>query len=148
MRRNIKKVYLGEWMLAKGGVNAMTAGDVSSVAQHVQRQYGFLQTFADQIKNGELSVGQIRSRSEMYLHSSTQAFERGQASSFGIELPEYPGDGNQICLSRCKCRWNIVRGDDGAIQAYWLMNITAEHCESCRQNTAKWNPYIIRSEDT
>ena len=148
MRRNIKKVYLGEWMLAKGGVNAMTAADVSSVAQHVQRQYGFLQTFADQIKNGELSVGQIRSRSEMYLHSSTQAFERGQASSFGIELPEYPGDGNQICLSRCKCRWNIVRGDDGAIQAYWLMNITAEHCESCRQNTAKWNPYIIRSEDT
>ena len=147
MRRLIKKAYLSQFMLAKGGVNAMTTRDVASVARQIVRQYGFFQNFANQIKNGELSVGQIRSRSEMYLHSSTQAFERGQASSFGIDLPEYPGDGNQVCLSRCKCRWQITRKDDGTIQAHWILNITAEHCESCRQNAARWNPYIIESGD-
>ena len=148
MRRLIKKAYLGEWMLAKGGINAMTTRDVASIASHTLRQYGFLQNFATQIKEGELSVGQIRSRSEMYLHSSTQAYERGQASSFDIDLPEYPGDGNQICLSRCKCRWQIVRQEDGTVESHWLVNIAAEHCESCRQNTARWNPFIIPSEGT
>lgn len=146
VRRHIKKVYLGEWLLAKGGVNAMTTSDVRLVGIHVQRQYQFLQNFIEQVRNGELSAAQIRSRTEMYVHSATQAYERGQASSYDIDLPEYPGDGNQICLSRCKCRWEIVRTDT-QIQAHWLMNITAEHCESCRQNTAKWNPFIIEIDE-
>ena len=145
IRRQIKKTYLGEWMLSRGGVNAMTSDDVRGVGIHVQRQYQFLQNFVEQVRNGELSVAQIRSRTEMYIHSATQAYERGQASSFGIDLPEYPGDGNQICLSRCKCRWEIVE-QETEIHAHWLVNIAAEHCESCRQNTAKWNPYIIEVE--
>ena len=145
VRRHIKKAYLGEWLLGKGGINAMTSDDVRLVGIHTQRQYGFLQNFVEQIRNGELSVAQIRSRTEMYIHSATQAYERAQASSYGIGLPEYPGDGNQICLSRCKCRWEIVVTET-EIQAHWLMNITAEHCESCRENTAKWNPYIIPIE--
>ena len=146
VRRHIKKVYLGEWLLAKGGVNAMLSNDVRLVGVHVQRQYQFLQSFIEQVRNGELSAAQIRARTEMYIHSATQAYERGQASSYDIDLPEYPADGNQICLSRCKCRWEIVV-KESEIHAHWLMNITAEHCESCRQNTAKWNPYIIRLEN-
>lgn len=146
IRRHIKKTYLGEWLLGKGGVNAMTANDVRLVGIHVHRQYEFLQNFVEQIRNGELSVAQIRSRTEMYIHSATQAYERGQASSYDVDLPEYPGDGNQICLSRCKCRWEIVRTDT-EIQAHWLVNIAVEHCESCRNNTAKWNPLRIPIED-
>lgn len=142
VRRHVKKVYLGEWLLAKGGVNAMSANDVRLVGIHVQRQYQFLQNFIEQVRNGELSAAQIRARTEMYIHSATQAYERGQASSHAIDLPEYPADGNQRCLSRCKCRWEIVVKET-EIHAHWLMNITAEHCESCRQNTAKWNPYVI-----
>ena len=120
IRRHIKKTYLGEWLLGKGGVNAMTANDVRLVGIHVHRQYEFLQNFVEQIRNGELSVAQIRSRTEMYIHSATQAYERGQASSYDVDLPEYPGDGNQLCLSRCKCRWEIVRTDT-EIQAHWLV---------------------------
>ena len=146
IRRHIKKTYLGEWLLGKGGVNAMTANDVRLVGIHVHRQYEFLQNFVEQIRNGELSVAQIRSRTEMYIHSATQAYERGQASSYDVDLPEYPGDGNQLCLSRCKCRWEIVRTDT-EIQAHWLVNIAVEHCESCRNNTAKWNPLRIPIED-
>ena len=147
MRRLIRKAYLSQYLLAKGGVNAITRRDITDIASLTLRQYGYLQNFARQIKNGELSINQIRARSEMYLHSSTQAYERGQAASFGIDLPEYPGDGNQICLSRCKCRWEITRKDDGTIEAYWRINITAEHCKSCKDNRARWNPYIIESED-
>ena len=145
IRRHIKKSYLGEWLLGKGGINAMTADDVRLVGIHVHRQYEFLQNFVEQARNGELSVAQIRSRTEMFIHSATHAYERAQASSYSIDLPEYPADGNQICLSRCKCRWNIVRTDT-EIRAHWVMNITAEHCESCRGNAAKWNPYIIEIE--
>ena len=147
VRRHIKKVYLGEWLLGKGGVNAMTANDVRLVGIHVHRQYEFLQNFIEQVRNGELSVAQIRSRSEMYIRSATHAYERGQASSYDVDLPEYPGDGNQICLSRCRCRWEIVRTDT-EIQARWLVNIAVEHCESCRNNTATWNPLRIPIEDS
>lgn len=145
IRRHIKRAYLGEWLLGKGGINAMTSDDVRLVGIHVQRQYQYLQNFVEQVRNGELSVAQIRSRTEMYMHSATQAYERAQASSYGIDLPEYPADGNQICLSRCKCRWEIVVHET-EIHAHWLMNIAAEHCESCRENTAKWNPFIIPIE--
>ena len=147
MRRLIRKSYMTEFLFAKGGVNAMTASDLNLVGDIVKSQYQFLNNFAEQMGAGELSVAQIRSRSEMYVLSSRQSYERGQASSYGIELPEYPADGNQQCRSRCKCRWYIVRKPDG-IEARWLMNIAAEHCESCRENTAKWNPFWIPNPTT
>lgn len=71
--------------------------------------------------------------------------EREKAAIYGIELPEYPGDGNQDCGDKCKCRWEIVEKKT-EIHAHWLMDIRANHCESCRQNTAKWNPYIIKKD--
>ena len=140
MRRIIKNSYLEQWALSRGGINAMTSNDLITLSLHTQRQHEFLQRFAEQISEGELSYPQIRNRSEMYVHSSTQSAERGKASSFNIDLPEYPGDGNQICISRCKCRWEIV-DDDTLLVAYWLLNFAAEHCESCRINAAQWKPY-------
>ena len=148
LRRMIKKAYLTEYALARGGMNALTVADVGDVARHVRRQWEFLQNFMEQTRNGELSVAQIRSRARLYVHSATQAFERAHAANYGVELPEYPADGNQICLSNCKCHWRIVRNDDGSIDAHWLVNVAAEHCESCRENAAKWNPYTIPAPES
>lgn len=141
-RRRIKQVYLGEWLLGKGGVNAMMESDVEGVGTNVLHQHTYFQAFVEQIRRGELSAAQIKARSRMYIDSATQAYERGRASSYGVALPQYPGDGNQACLSNCKCHWKLVRKED-KIYAYWIMNLFAKHCITCRQNALKWSPLII-----
>ena len=50
--------------------------------------------FAEQISDCELSYPQIRNRSEMYGRSSIQSAERAKASSFDIDLPDFPADEN------------------------------------------------------
>lgn len=143
-RRHIKHVYLGEWLLGKGGVNAMMESDVQGVSNNVLHQHTYFQAFVEQIRRGELSAAQIKARSRMYIDSATQAYERGRASSYGVGLPQYPGDGNQACLSNCKCHWKLVRKED-KIHAYWIMNLFAKHCVTCRQNALKWSPLIIQN---
>ena len=142
MRRIIKNSYLQQWALQRGGLNAMTSNDLITLSLHTQRQHEFLQRFAEQISEGELSYPQIRNRSEMYVHSSTQSAERAKASSFDIDLPEYPADGNQICRARCRCRWEIKEEEELTL-CFWIIDVNAEHCESCRINAAQWKPYII-----
>ena len=106
----------------------MTALDVTNVSNQIGVQNEFLQNFSEQIRDGRLSYGQIRNRAGMYMHSSTQAYERGKASSFRLDLPEYPADGSQICLSNCKCHWEFKR-EKGFPVAYWVLDFAAEHCD-------------------
>ena len=140
MQERIKRIYTQQFSLAKGGLNTLTALDTTNLSNQIGVQNGFLQNFSEQIRDGRLSYGQINNRAGMYMHSSTQAYERGKASSYRLDLPEYPADGNQICLSNCKCHWNIVR-EKGFPVAYWILDFAAEHCESCVENSKYWNPF-------
>ena len=141
MQRRIKRLYTQQWALAKGGMNALTAADLVNIQNQVGVQYGFLDNFTEQIRGGELSFRQIRNRSEMYMHSGTQAYERGRASSYRLDLPAYPADGSQICLSRCKCHWEFDKDANGFPIAYWRLDFAAEHCETCLSNRRVWSPF-------
>ena len=142
MRREVSNIFSSQYLLAKGGRNAMFQADLDAIGEMLRTQYTFLQNFAEDVRAGELSQAQIAARSELYLDSSTQSHERGKAGRHGLVLPQYPGDGNQICLSRCRCRWDIDEKDDEFI-CTWLLNHAKKHCDTCLSNAATWKPLII-----
>ncbi|HUV53545.1 MAG TPA: DUF559 domain-containing protein [Dehalococcoidia bacterium] len=62
----------------------------------IAEQYKHLDGFAAEIAAGELSEKMIASRSEMYILSAREAFNRAGAHARGIvsdDLPAFPGDG-------------------------------------------------------
>lgn len=142
MRREVLSVYIDEYLLSKGGWNAIFAEDVAILSGVLATQYGFLQTFAESVQQGGLSKSQIGVRSELYIESATQAHERGRARRHAIDLPAYPADGSQICLTRCKCHWNITETED-RVNAYWTLDPSAEHCDTCVANAQDWAPYYV-----
>ena len=142
MRQKIRDIFNAQYMLGRGGRNAMFQEDLDRQAEAIGSQFDFLQAFAEQVKQGQLSAKQIAARAELYVEASTSAFEEGKASSHGVTLPEYPGDGNQICGVRCRCTWILVKGKD-VVRAFWTLNPLANHCQSCTENAAKWAPYTV-----
>ena len=142
MRREVSYIFSDEYMLAKGGRNAMFQADLDAIDDMLRTQYTFLQSFAEDVKTGSLSQAQVAARSELYLDSATQAHERGKASRHGLILPYYPGDGSQICGARCRCRWDIDEKDDEWL-CTWLLNAAKKHCDTCLQNAADNKPLII-----
>ena len=142
MRKRVRNVNSAEYMLARGGRNAMFQTDLDTLADIIKNQFSYLQQFGEEVRAGKLSANQITARSELYMEASTHAHEQAKAASYDIELPEYPADGNQICKSRCRCRWEIDEKKD-AIEAYWLLNVAAQHCDTCLSNAAKWAPYTV-----
>ncbi len=143
MRKRIRDVNNAQYMLARGGRNAMFQTDLDALSEIIKDQFDYLQQFGEEVRAGNLSASQIKARSELYMESSTRAHEQAKAASFDIELPEYPADGSQICKARCRCRWEINVKKD-TIEAFWLLNVAAKHCDSCLANAAKWAPYTIQ----
>lgn len=146
MRKRVRDVHSAEYMLARGGRNAMFQTDLDALSEIIKDQFGYLQKFGEEVRAGNLSASQITARSELYMEASTRAHEQAKAASFDITLPEYPADGNQICKARCRCRWEINEKKD-VIEAYWLLNVAAQHCDTCLSNAAKWAPYTIVTSD-
>ena len=143
MRKRVRDVNNAQYMLARGGRNAMFQTDLDALSEIIKEQFDYLQKFGEEVRAGNLSAKQITARSELYMETSTRAHEQAKAASFDIELPEYPADGNQICKARCRCRWEIEEKKD-YIEAFWLLNVAAKHCDTCLSNAAKWAPYTIQ----
>ena len=143
MRKRVRDVNSAEYMLARGGRNAMFQTDLDALAEIIKDQFGYLQKFGEEVRAGNLSASQITARSELYMEAATRAHEQAKAASFDITLPQYPGDGNQDCNVRCRCRWEIDEKKD-SIDAFWLLNVAAQHCDTCLSNAAKWAPYTVQ----
>ena len=136
MRSEIKHTVLMEYMLGRGGVNAMTQADYGRVGSMVKVQYGYLNTFTRQIINGEVTQDTARTRAAMYIDTSRAAYERGRAQAWDVDLPDYPG-----LHPNCACYWELVQdGDD--IKAYWNI-ASANPCTECEDRESRWSPLVI-----
>lgn len=147
MRKRIRDAHSAQYLLARGGRNAMFQTDLDVLTEIIKDQFGYLQQFGEEVRAGNLSAKQITARSELYIEASTNAHEQAKAASFDITLPQYPGDGNQDCNVRCRCRWEIDEKKD-TIEAFWLLNVAAQHCDTCLSNAARWAPYTIQTGGT
>ena len=156
MREEIKREYIREYLLGRGGLGSMTSKDWGSIGGMLADQYRYLKDFAKLVSEGALSEGQIRARAAMYMNSAREGFERGQARSYGVPdgaLPAHPGDGQTQCLTNCACNWlfeEVYDEQDNLLgwNCYWTLGIVkTEHCPDCLENTGKWNPLFISVEE-
>lgn len=148
MRGLIKTSFIDEYALAHGGRHNMTSRDFGIVGQMCRGQYGYLNNFAGQINDGELSPAQIRARGRLYIEAAAQAYERAQAEVRGISgphgLPAWPSDGTSACRTNCKCTWEFEE-----TETEWLCTWTlhpAEHCADCLERAERWKPYVVQKQ--
>lgn len=143
MRRNVKTAFVDEYVLGKGGRNAMTQSDWGTVGRMVKDQYQFAHQFARDIADGKLSQAQIEARSRLYFESATQAYERGRVASYGAPtLPAYPGDSSTRCRANCKCNWSIEETET-EWRCTWQLTPSAENCPDCQENARRWSPLVL-----
>jgi hypothetical protein len=152
MRQAIKREYVQQYELGRGGVTQMTPQDWGSIGGMLADQYRFLGDFSREIENTELSEAQIAQRSQMYIRSSREAASRANQRAQGWpELPAHPGDGSTICLTNCACHW-----DGDGTDFTWILDFDAEHCTSdeldaegrprgCIERAKLWNPLVIEA---
>lgn len=142
MRKAVKDAYVIQYAVGKGGMENMTQADWGRVGGLLRGQYAYLNGFASQISNGELTPKQIAARANLYVDSSTQAFERGKAASHGLfSLPAYPGDGTSECMANCRCHWRITKSGSTRT-ASWVMS-SAEHCQTCVDRSVAWSNLVF-----
>jgi len=142
MRAHIKTTYVTEYAAARGGMGNVSPAEWGKLGAVLKQQYGFLNGFAQDINAGKLAPGQITTRANLYIESSSQAYERGKALTAGAPtLPAYPGDGQTECRSNCRCSWRIEEQAD-TWDCTWELN-EAEHCPGCVENAARWNPLVM-----
>lgn len=103
MRQEIKREYIRQYLAGKGGIEQMTAKDWGSIGGAVGEQYKYLDRFAQEIADGNLTEGQIRVRSGMYVNSAREAFERAKERA---------------------------ATEAGFTEVRWVLNV-AEHCQDC-----------------
>jgi hypothetical protein len=139
----LRTIYLDQYALGRGGRHVMTQEDYGRIGGLLRSQYAYLNRFANVVAEGTLSVAQIRQRLRMYANSGTQAYERGYAAAMGVIalLPAYPGDGQTVCKTNCKCSWVYERHED-RVDCTWSLGV-AEHCPDCVENSKKWAPFTV-----
>lgn len=170
----VRDTHCALWLLGVGGYNNVDSSSVLTLNDTLRIQMEYLTAFTQAIVDGNrpdadvplFDFGSQRqhislytprtmqrqgvvNRSTLYVESGTQSAERGKVVSyrrFTDELPEYPGDGNQICQMRCRCHWRFqfLSPDPGYYYAFWRLNFRAKHCRTCLQNAAQWSPLTVR----
>ena len=169
----VRDAHLALWLFGSGGYNTLDSTSLVVLGETLRVQYDFLQAFGEAILQGNrpeapsgvFPFGRERqhismytprtqqrqgviNRSTLYVESATASGERGKVVSyrrFTDELPEYPGDGNQICQMRCRCHWrfNFNTPDTSYYHAFWRLNARAKHCTSCLSNASRWKPLTV-----
>lgn len=142
MRAVVKRNYIAQYLLGRGGRDAMTQSDWGRVGGLLSNQFRYLSNFAREISLGLLSEEQIGARAELYIDSASQSFERAKGAARGLELPAWPGDGTSECMANCKCHWALVELDD-LWECTWTINAVVENCETCATRSTIWAPLII-----
>lgn len=142
MRNEIRISHIDMYVMGHGGRNNMTQRDWGILGRELRDQYGYLQRFAEDVSAGKLSPAQARVRSQMYIGSATQSYERGLAEAWGLpRLPQYPADGQTICRANCQCHLEYEDADN-AVHVFWVLG-QAEHCEDCVALADEWSPLEV-----
>lgn len=136
MRDEIKRTVMMEYMLGRGGLNAMTQADYGRIGAILKPQYKYLNNFTTQIMDGKVTKDRAVQRAAMYIDSTRNAHERAKGSAWDVNLPEYPG-----IHPGCACDWDIKAVGD-VVHAYWKTR-SARPCPECEANESTWNPLVI-----
>ena len=70
----LKQAHIQSYLLGRGGQKMMTQRDYGIIGQKLQREYAYLDQFADAIKEG-MSEAQFRARLQQYLNNPRTTYE-------------------------------------------------------------------------
>lgn len=138
MAKELKNSYIVNLTLGKGGRNNLTPADWGRIGGRLKYEYRHLEGFAQDIKAGKLSEGQIIFRANMYADGARSAYYDGRTAAMGeaaydlerrfLGAAEHcedclayaaqgwvpigslpePGDGS-VCRNNCKCTKEYAR---------------------------------------
>jgi hypothetical protein len=121
------------YQLSRGGSQAMSADDWSTVSDLISKQYDYLNAFAQDAGTGQLTEEEAADRAALYGDAGRGAYANGLGAAWEVDLPEYPP-----VHPGCRCAWDIAETDDGGVQARW---IASDPCPICADLEAQYNPY-------
>lgn len=104
--KEVKDEYIRQYLLGRGGRAQMTQVDWGSVGGSLSEQMRYFRPFMEEVAQGNLSEGQIRSRMRMYINSGREAYERAQAK---------------------------VAEAAGYDEVLWVLSLGAESCPDCQE---------------
>lgn len=136
MRMEIKRTTMMEYMLGRGGVNAMTNADYTRIGNILKPQYRYLNTFVTQVMDGEVTQARALQRAGMYIDATRAANSRGNSAAWDVNLPAYPG-----LHPGCACELDFQNRED-AVHVYWRTR-SANSCPDCEGYESDWNPLVI-----
>src|SRR3990167_2381954 len=144
MRREVRNLHAAFYQAGRGG--ALTPEDQARLNEIIQRQWDFLGNWRNELTDAEgFTPEAIRNRARMYLYAGNASFQDAAVAALGLPpLPAMPGDGSTVCLTACKCSWQIMRLEgNGDFDCYWRLR-PAEHCETCETRASLWSPIQVR----
>lgn len=103
LREEIKREYIRQYLLGRGGENQMSQKDWGSVGGSIAEQYKYLDGFINDLDN--LSDAEIANRSGMYINSAREAFEKGHLAA--------------------------INQSGKFTEVLWVLGSTGEHCADC-----------------
>lgn len=111
--QELKDAYIVNAQIGRGGKNAMTQADYGRIGQRLRGEYKYLNDFAKEIANGDLSAAQIQARVDQYAAGTRKAYYDGRTAA---------------------------AKDGGFTEERRILN-PAEHCEDCLDYAGKgWQP--------
>lgn len=137
MKAAIRGLHTSVATIQKGGWDTMTWSDWGKIGNPVKQQYQYLHEFAKSIetKRDTISLASIEARAKMYGNATAATGDIVSVDSdIRSKLPWMPRDGSTICLTNCKCHWELTiiskTKQWQMVQAIWRLT-PAEHCETC-----------------
>ena len=154
LEKEIKKNFIRNYIAGKGGGrDGLTNEDWGRIGGMLRKQKHYLNGLVRDVARTNLTEGQIRARVRMYIRASGEAYERGNAVSYGNpKLPAHPRDGTSICNTNCKCHWRIERiylaGTETfhGWRCFWEIS-AVESCVTCLGRHGQWYPLVITPSD-
>ena len=137
MQVTLTRNWVGSYITGTGK-DALSRAEETWLKREYNKHNTFLRQFRDDILNGryvdpetgELRLGALQARSDMYAQRLRGLYEAGRAAGEEIELPFVPGSGATQCLTNCRCdvRYEMR---DGQKVAIWHANLDSESCPDC-----------------
>lgn len=144
---------LALYLLGRGGKNEVDAADASAVASIIGDQQAYWQGFTTDLIGGKLTLGAAIARAHLYGGATIQAYDQGQAESWGAtrSLPYWPGVGTE-CRGNCRCYWAYTQNADGSRTAWWrdVHDSVPPECDTCWARSGQYpesTPFQLRGPD-
>lgn len=156
MQTIIKHTTLATAMMGSG-TWTLSQASISRAESAIVQQYAFLANFAQSMARTPMSdaAGNTVARAAMYPRSAIATYwkERTIRTIGMITLPAYPADGTAVCLTNCRCQWQITMLRPTKLEnGVQLVNANAvwkrhplDNCPTCRERARLWRPLRIRN---